>query len=87
VDAIDWVIVGGESGWRARPMEGDWVRTIRDKCRSNGIAFFFKQWGGRTPKAGGRTLDGRTWDEYPSGQWSDGGTKEENLGLLDQGQA
>ena len=87
VDALDWVIVGGESGWRARPIEGDWVRSLRDQCRSNGIAFFFKQWGGRTPKAGGRTLDGRTWDEYPSGQWSDGGTKQANLGLLDQGQA
>jgi protein gp37 len=63
---IDWVIVGGESGPRARPMKEEWVREIRDQCSSGGVAFFFKQWGGRTPKAGGRELDGRKWDEFPN---------------------
>lgn len=62
---VDWVIVGGESGPRARPMESWWVEDIRDQCESAGVAFFFKQWGGRTPKANGRELDGRTWDEMP----------------------
>jgi len=62
---ISWVIVGGESGANHRPIEADWVREIRDLCLLAGVPFFFKQWGGRTPKAGGRELDGRTWDEYP----------------------
>jgi protein gp37 len=62
---IDWVIVGGESGPGARPMDPEWARDIRDRCDEVGIPFFFKQWGGRTPKAGGRELDGRTWDEMP----------------------
>jgi protein gp37 len=64
-DAIGWVIVGGESGHHARPMDPAWVRSIRDQCAGSGVPFFFKQWGGRTPKAGGRELDGRTWDELP----------------------
>lgn len=62
---IHWCIVGGESGPSHRPMEADWVRSIRDQCREQNVAFHFKQWGGRTPKAGGRELDGRTWDEFP----------------------
>jgi protein gp37 len=62
---IGWVIVGGESGPGARPPEGAWIRDIRDMCVQAGVPFFFKQWGGRTPKAGGRTLDRRTWDEMP----------------------
>ena len=62
---IDWVIVGGESGPEHRPMDPAWVREIRDRCLEAGVAFFFKQWGGRTPKSGGRELDGRTWDEMP----------------------
>lgn len=62
---LDWVIVGGESGIAARPMQVEWARTIRDDCTAAGVAFLFKQWGGRTPKANGRLLDGRTWDEYP----------------------
>lgn len=66
LDGIGWVIAGGESGPGARPVEADWVRAIRDACTSEGVAFFFKQWGGRTPKAGGRTLDGRLWSEYPA---------------------
>lgn len=62
---IDWVIVGGESGPGARPILLEWVTNIRDACNEAEIAFFFKQWGGRTPKAGGRDLEGRTWDELP----------------------
>jgi protein gp37 len=62
---IDWLIAGGESGPGCRPMNPDWVRQLRDHSASSGTAFFFKQWGGRTPKAGGRLLDGRTWDEMP----------------------
>ena len=62
---IDWVIVGGESGPGARPMEEDWVRQIRDNCVSSGVPFFFKQWGGVNKKRTGRELEGRTWDELP----------------------
>ncbi len=64
LDSIDWVIVGGESGLGYRPLDLDWVRSIREQCLEAGVAFFFKQVGGRTPKAGGRLLDGRSWDEY-----------------------
>jgi len=63
---IDWVIVGGESGPGARPMRTEWVRDIRDQTRAAGAAFFFKQWGGFRPKAGGRDLDGREWNEFPT---------------------
>jgi protein gp37 len=63
---IQWVITGGESGNRCRPIDEDWVRDVRDRCVSQGTAFFHKQWGGRTPKANGRLLDGRTWDEQPA---------------------
>lgn len=62
---IDWVIAGGESGHNARGMDHAWVEDIRDQCNDAGVSFFFKQWGGRTPKANGRELDGRTWDEMP----------------------
>ena len=62
---IDWVIVGGESGPGARPMKPEWVRQIRDRCVQQGVAFFFKQWGGTNKKAAGRELDGRFWDEMP----------------------
>lgn len=65
LEGIDWVIVGGESGPRARPMAPDWALDIRDQCAAADVAFFFKQWGGRTPKANGRSLDGRTWDQLP----------------------
>ncbi|HCS46805.1 MAG TPA: hypothetical protein DIW61_00535, partial [Candidatus Aminicenantes bacterium] len=86
--ALDWVIVGGESGgpperalaqpttgtarWAAkgRPCKEDaplqWVRAIRDQCQAAGVAFHFKQWGGPRPKSGGRLLDGREWNEFPS---------------------
>ena len=63
LDGIHWVIAGGESGANARPMQLDWVTELRDTCTSAGVAFFFKQWGGRTPKAGGRELEGEYWDE------------------------
>jgi protein gp37 len=62
---IHWVIVGGESGPGARPMNGAWVRSIRDQCAAQGVAFFFKQWGGVMKKNHGRILDGRTHDEFP----------------------
>lgn len=62
---IDWLIVGGESGLGFRPMDPMWVRELQERARLFRTAFFFKQWGGRTPKAGGRELDGRTWDEMP----------------------
>lgn len=62
---IDWVIAGGESGFNPRPMKEEWVISIRDQCRSQGVAFFFKQWGGRNKKEAGRTLQGRTWNEMP----------------------
>jgi protein gp37 len=62
---IDWAIVGGESGPRARPMEEDWAIEIRDQCDAADVAFFFKQWGGIRPKSGGRLLNGREWNEYP----------------------
>lgn len=62
---IHWVIVGGESGIGARPMNPDWVRSVRDQCQRAGVAFFFKQWGGVRKKQAGRDLDGRTWSEMP----------------------
>jgi protein gp37 len=62
---IDWVIVGGESGPGARPVDSAWVTDIRDQCVSGGVAFFFKQWGGVQKKKAGRELAGRTWDEMP----------------------
>lgn len=62
---INWVIVGGESGPGARPMDAGWVRSIRDQCVDAGVAFHFKQWGGVNKKKAGRTLDDRTWDEFP----------------------
>ena len=63
---IDWVIVGGESGPRARPMAPAWVREVRDQCVIQRVPFFFKQWGGLRPKSGGRELDGREWSEFPA---------------------
>lgn len=65
LDGIHWVIAGGESGPNYRPVDVNWVRGIRDACQAADVAFFFKQWGGRTPKAMGRILDGELWDEMP----------------------
>lgn len=63
---IHWVIAGGESGPGARAVDISWIRSIRDQCNASGVAFHFKQWGGKNKKKAGRTLDGRTWDELPS---------------------
>lgn len=63
---IDWLIAGGESGARHRRLDLDWVRELRDRCLTENVAFFFKQIGGRTPKAGGRLLDGSAWNQYPA---------------------
>ena len=65
INEINWVINGGESGSSARPMHPDWARSLRDQCVEAEIAFFFKQWGGRTPKSGGRLLDGQEWNQFP----------------------
>lgn len=62
---IDWIVVGGESGSKARPIEEEWVRELRDKCSSRKIKFFFKQWGGWNKKKNGRHLDGKIYDEMP----------------------
>lgn len=66
LDGIHWVIVGGESGPKARPMHEDWVLEILEQCSEAGVPFFFKQWGGRTPKAGGRKIAGREYSEWPA---------------------
>ncbi|CAM3901263.1 phage Gp37/Gp68 family protein [Alicyclobacillus pomorum] len=66
LEGIHWVIVGGESGPGARPMDAKWARELRDKCLERGIAYFFKQWGGVQKHRTGRLLDDRTWDEIPS---------------------
>jgi len=63
---IDWIIVGGESGPGHRPVDPAWVREIRDQCCAANVPFFFKQWGGRTPKSGGRLLDGKLWNQMPT---------------------
>lgn len=64
---IDWVIVGGESGPGARPIEKEWVEDVRDQCLASNVPFFFKQWGGFNKKKAGRLLDGREWSQYPTG--------------------
>ena len=66
LEGLHWVITGGESGAGHRRCDPAWVRDVRDRCVAEGVAYFHKQWGGRTPKAGGRMLDGRTWDELPA---------------------
>jgi protein gp37 len=67
LDGIDWLVAGGESGPGARPMHASWVRELRDRCNAEGVAFFFKQWGGETGKGGGEdaVFDGRRWLQYP----------------------
>lgn len=67
LQGIDWVIVGGESGRKPRPMKSEWVSEIKDQCLAADVAFFFKQWGGTNKKKTGRELEGRTWDEMPVG--------------------
>jgi protein gp37 len=66
VHRLSWVIAGGESGPRHRPCDPTWIRDLRDRSEAAGVAFFFKQWGGRRHSDGGRVLDGRTWDDYPA---------------------
>jgi protein gp37 len=65
LEKIDWVIVGGESGLKARPMKKEWVIDIKNQCQKNDVSFFFKQWGARNKKKAGRILEGKTWDEMP----------------------
>lgn len=65
LDGIHWVIVGGESGPRARPMKPEWAIDIRNQCLRARVPFFFKQWGGRSPKSGGRRLEGKEWNQFP----------------------
>jgi protein gp37 len=65
LSGIHWLIAGSESGHHHRPVRAEWVGELRDRCNQESVAFFFKQWGGRHPKSGGRELDGRTWDEMP----------------------
>jgi protein gp37 len=73
LDGIDWVIAGGESGPRHRALRSEWVESLRDRCLEAKVPFFFKQWGGRFPKAGGRLLDGQEWSEEPAAtvRWDD----------------
>jgi protein gp37 len=66
LEGINWVIAGGESGLNARPVDPGWIRNLRDSCQTSGTPFFFKQWGGRRAKSGGRALDGETWSEMPA---------------------
>ena len=80
---ISWVIAGGESGRNARPMNPDWVRDLRDQCLTDRVPFFFKQWGGRTPKAGGRVLDGRTWSLMPGDDMHEYNFEREDVGGVD----
>jgi protein gp37 len=68
LQGIQWVIVGGESGPRSRPVKKEWITEIRDQCLKAGVKFFFKQWGGMNKKLAGRELEGRTWNEMPSRQ-------------------
>jgi protein gp37 len=73
LEEIDWVVVGGESGPRARPMAEEWVVDIRDQCQAAGVPFFFKQWGGVNKKRAGRALQGRTWNAMPRLAYSGAG--------------
>ncbi len=70
LEGIDWVIVGGESGPKARPIQDNWVRKIKEQCKEQKVSFFFKQWGGVNKKKNGRLLDGQTWDEMPKQAFS-----------------
>ena len=72
LDGIHWVIVGGESGPRHRPVDPAWVREIRDQCLAAGVPFFFKQWGGARPTSGGRRLDGHLWSQLPKAPTEEG---------------
>jgi len=71
LEGIHWVIVGGESGPGARPIQQAWVESILHQCRTAGVPFFFKQWGGTRKKRTGRLLNGRTYNEFPAGAYID----------------
>jgi protein gp37 len=79
---MHWVIVGGESGHGARPMQPEWVRSVRDQCKRAGVSFFFKQWGGVHKSKTGRDLDGRTYDETPAVEVSAAPCEEDRVALL-----
>lgn len=79
INEIDWVIVGGESGPNARPIEADWVRGLRDQCQEAEVPFFFKQWGGKNKKAAGRLLDGQEWMERPGEMDGEAGRNGDNM--------
>ncbi|GMU38999.1 MAG: hypothetical protein AMXMBFR22_31900 [Phycisphaerae bacterium] len=84
LDGISWVIVGGESGPGARPMQRSWVESIRQQCRRAKVAFFFKQWGGVQKHRAGRELNGRTYDGMPKREFrvQDGSTLKRTLPVL-----
>jgi protein gp37 len=84
LDGIDWVIVGGESGLGARPMERSWVVNIREQCRAASVPFFFKQWGGVRKAEAGRDLDGQTYDEMPCRQPVPVAPQRKRLALIDE---
>jgi protein gp37 len=84
LNGIDWIIVGGESGPGARPMEAAWVRKIRAQCREAKVAFFFKQWGGVRKSEHGRVLDGRTYSEFPDRELVAVPEREERLEMLSE---
>lgn len=81
---IGWVVVGGESGRGARPMEAEWVRDIRSQCEEQGVPFFFKQWGGVFKSKTGRELDGQTYDDYPEVASNEAPTRRVRLQLLEE---
>jgi protein gp37 len=83
---LDWVIVGGESGHGARPMEKQWVTSVRDQCARAGVRFFFKQWGGVQKSRAGRKLDGRTYDDMPLLDHDEPSRETERAALLQRAQ-
>jgi protein gp37 len=84
LSGIDWVIVGGESGWGARPMDPAWVISLRDQCQARGVPFFFKQWGGEQKSKHGRQLDGRTYDDMPPRSARSAPSRSHRLALIDE---
>ncbi|NOK39275.1 phage Gp37/Gp68 family protein [Corallococcus exercitus] len=84
---VDGVIVGGESGAKARPLDPDWVRSVREQCDAAGVAFFFKQWGGKRKAAAGRVLDGRTYDALPRSTVAPFPEEARRLRLLEDAEA
>ncbi|MBN8229868.1 phage Gp37/Gp68 family protein [Corallococcus macrosporus] len=84
---VDGVIVGGESGAKARPLDPDWVRSVREQCAAAGVAFFFKQWGGKRKAAAGRVLDGRTYDALPRSTVAPFPEESRRLRLLEEAEA